>query len=193
MDEEPRWNRSSWTCVALQLYSTTTNAPEVVWPGVVVWPDWFNPKTAAYWTNEFALFFNPATGIDIDGAWIDMNDPASFCTYPCADPYAEAVKQGLPPNRTSPPPQSTLPLPIDASDTQVIAHLIQRDTPGSNYSNVLTPPYAIANAAGNLSDRTAFTDVIHSNGLIEYDTREYHLILRLLALTEQNQTISLEP
>jgi alpha-glucosidase len=138
----------------------------------VVWPDWFNPKTEAYWTNEFALFFNPATGIDIDGAWIDMNDPASFCTYPCTDPYAEAVRQGLPPKRTNPPPQSTRPLSIGASDTQAIVHLIQRDTLGSNYSNVLTPPYAIANAAGSLSDRTAFTNVVHSNGLIEYDTRK---------------------
>lgn len=144
----------------------------------MVWPDWFNPKIWAYWTNEFALFFNPVTGIDIDGAWIDMNDPASFCTYPCTDPYAEAVRQGLPPNRTSPPPQSTLPLPVDLSAIQVIAHLIQRDTDtlGSNYSDVLTPPYAIANAAGNLSDRTAFTNVVHSNGLSEYDTRECHLI-----------------
>jgi alpha-glucosidase len=148
--------------------------------------------TGDYWTNEFALFFNPATGIDIDGAWIDMNEPTSFCTYPCADPYAEAINQGLPPRRTSSPPQSTLPLPIDSSAAPVVANLIRRDTLGSNYSNVITPPYAIANAAGNLSDRTAFTNVVHSNGLIEYDTREYHLILRLVALDEQNQTISLE-
>lgn len=31
----------------------------------------------SYWDKEFELFYNPETGIDIDGAWIDMNDPAS--------------------------------------------------------------------------------------------------------------------
>jgi hypothetical protein len=31
----------------------------------------------SYWSNEFAMFYNPQTGLDIDGAWIDMNEPAS--------------------------------------------------------------------------------------------------------------------
>lgn len=32
-----------------------------------------------YWNNEFELFYNPTTGLDIDGSWIDMNEPASVC------------------------------------------------------------------------------------------------------------------
>ena len=32
--------------------------------------DWFNPNTQDYWSNEFVNYFNPETGIDIDGAWI---------------------------------------------------------------------------------------------------------------------------
>lgn len=36
-----------------------------------------NVFLGSYWNNEFKLFFNPRTGIDIDGAWIDMNEPAS--------------------------------------------------------------------------------------------------------------------
>ena len=39
--------------------------------------DWFNEKTQTFWNNEYAMFFDPATGIDIDGAWIDMNEPSS--------------------------------------------------------------------------------------------------------------------
>ena len=35
-----------------------------------------------YWTNEFQLFYNPTTGLDIDGAWIDMNEPANVRTVP---------------------------------------------------------------------------------------------------------------
>ena len=38
----------------------------------------------------------------------------------------------------------------------------------------LVPPYAIGNkASGGLSDRTAYTDTVHHNGLVEYDTRQY--------------------
>ena len=39
--------------------------------------DWFNPKTQEYWNKEFDLFYNAKTGVDIDGVWIDMNEPAS--------------------------------------------------------------------------------------------------------------------
>ena len=49
---------------------STHAAYKVVWPGVTVWPDWFNSKTQAYWNNEFALFFNPQTGLNVDGIWI---------------------------------------------------------------------------------------------------------------------------
>jgi alpha-glucosidase len=141
----------------------------IVWPGVVVWPDWFNSKTAAYWANEFKLFFNPESGIDIDGVWIDMNEPASFCTYPCADPYAEAISQQVPPNRTTSPPAPDLPLPIDSAPN--IKRDLERRT--SNYSDILNPPYAIGNVNAHLSDKTAFTNVVHANGLVEYDVREY--------------------
>ena len=43
--------------------------------------DWFNPNTQDYWSNEFVNYFNPETGIDIDGAWIDMNEPSSVSIY----------------------------------------------------------------------------------------------------------------
>ena len=43
--------------------------------------DWFNPNTQDYWSNEFVNYFNPETGIDIDGAWIDMNEPSSVSVY----------------------------------------------------------------------------------------------------------------
>ncbi|CCA73687.1 related to alpha-glucosidase b [Serendipita indica DSM 11827] len=148
-----------------------TNFEGLVWPGVTVWPDWFNPKTQAYWTNEFALFFNPETGLNVDGIWIDMNEPASFCEYPCANPSAEASSQNLPPSRTSPPPDKTASLPIGTTIPSLTASLLKR---GSNYTDVLNPPYAIGNVLPHLSDRTAFTNVVHANGLIEYDTHNLY-------------------
>lgn len=80
----------------------------VVWPGVTVFPDWFNSGTQSYWDNEFSMFFSPEDGVDIDGLWIDMNEPSNFpCNFPCDNPYAAAV--GYPP---APPAVRTPPRPI---------------------------------------------------------------------------------
>ncbi|KAK4443111.1 putative glycoside hydrolase [Podospora aff. communis PSN243] len=72
----------------------------VVWPGVVGFPDWFHPNISKFWNNEFDIMFNPETGVDIDGLWIDMNEPSNFpCFFPCDDPDTAAI--GFPPE---PPP-----------------------------------------------------------------------------------------
>ncbi|KAK0745418.1 glycosyl hydrolases family 31-domain-containing protein [Apiosordaria backusii] len=82
----------------------------VVWPGVSVFPDWFSTNITRYWNNEFTQFFSQDAGVDIDGLWIDMNEPSNFpCFFPCSDPFAAAV--GFPP---TPPPvrsHSERPLP----------------------------------------------------------------------------------
>ncbi|KAI9643773.1 hypothetical protein NHQ30_007122 [Ciborinia camelliae] len=68
----------------------------VVWPGVVVFPDWFAKSAESAWSEEFSIFFDPTNGVDIDGLWIDMNEPSNFpCYFPCDNPYASAV--GFPP------------------------------------------------------------------------------------------------
>ncbi|KAI6896478.1 alpha-glucosidase [Hortaea werneckii] len=73
----------------------------VVWPGVTVFPDWFDPSTQDYWNGQFGSFFDADTGVNIDALWIDMNEAANFCNYPCANPEAEAEAMGNPPR---PPP-----------------------------------------------------------------------------------------
>ncbi|KAI0016019.1 family 31 glycosyl hydrolase [Xylariomycetidae sp. FL0641] len=80
----------------------------VVWPGVTAFPDWFAANTSAWWSDEFARFFAPADGLDIDALWIDMNEPSNFpCYFPCADPAKYAV--GYPPD---PPPVRSPPMPL---------------------------------------------------------------------------------
>ncbi|KAJ7184493.1 alpha-glucosidase, partial [Mycena filopes] len=138
----------------------------LVWPGVTVYPDWFHSKIQDYWSNEFALFYSPDTGLDIDGAWIDMNEPSSFCDLPCDNPFQQAIQQALPPPRsTSPPPPDT---PIFVGTPPVRRHT-KRD-------NLLVPQYSINNAApgGNLSSKTAYTDTVHANNLTEYNTHNLY-------------------
>ncbi|KAH6712990.1 glycoside hydrolase family 31 protein [Leptodontidium sp. MPI-SDFR-AT-0119] len=176
----------------------------VVWPGVTVFPDWFNKGIQSYWNNEFSTFFSPKNGIDIDGLWIDMNEPSNFpCNFPCSDPYAAAV--GFPPE---PPPVRSPPRPlpgfpcsfqpagcsgskerreIEASGASapVSNALIAQRQSGKELGlpgrNLLYPKYAIHNAAGTdnglgggISNHTVNTDVIHQNGLAMYDTHNLY-------------------
>ena len=48
----------------------------VVWPGYTHFPDWFNPATQSWWTEQFKEWFKM---VSIDGIWIDMNEIANFC------------------------------------------------------------------------------------------------------------------
>ena len=78
----------------------------VVWPGVTVFPDWFHTDIQNYWNNEFTVFFDPTNGVDIDGLWIDMNEPSNFpCNFPCDNPYAAAVGYPPPPPAVRSPPR----------------------------------------------------------------------------------------
>ncbi|KAI0255275.1 alpha-glucosidase [Lactifluus subvellereus] len=151
----------------------------VVWPGVTVFPDWFHPRIDGYWTGEFGRFYDPEIGFDIDGVWIDMNEPASFCVYPCDDPFAQAAAQGFPPPRDSPPPNSNAPIFSNAG----LAHA-KREAPSHTGEDLLNPPYAIDNAQGVLSSRTASTNAVHANGLVEYDTHNLYGTMMSVATQE---------
>ncbi len=39
---------------------------------------------------------------------------------------------------------------------------------------LINPPYTIRNAAGGLSNKTLGTDLVHYNGLVEYDTHNLY-------------------
>lgn len=121
-----------------------------------------------YWTNEFESFYNPDTGLDIDGAWIDMNEPSNvrilsliyactikvsiqFCNLPCDDPYQQAIQMNIPPPRANPPPDPNTPIFVNSSGQP----LSRRDD-----IDLMNPPYAINNAQGALSSKTAFVSKI---------------------------------
>ncbi|OJD23576.1 hypothetical protein ACJ73_05070 [Blastomyces percursus] len=137
-------------------------ADGVVWPGVTAFPDWFHPNAENYWVNEFAQFFDAQTGVDIDGLWIDMNEPANFYDYPCKDPETYAVDSKFPPE-PPPPPHSRAKRAGEHGHKQ-----------GLPNRELIDPPYKIRNQAGSISNNTADTDLVHANGLVEYDVHNIY-------------------
>ncbi|KAG8941435.1 hypothetical protein FRC03_004543 [Tulasnella sp. 419] len=133
----------------------------VVWPGLTVFPDWFHPKASDYWTTEIKSFFDEKNGINVDGIWIDMNEAANFCGYPCPDPQQVAIDRGMPPPRPREPPPKDAPI------------FTKRQNNNSTF-DVLNPPYAINHAFPNLSSNTIAVDIKHQNGLIEYDAHSLY-------------------
>ncbi|KAL3467529.1 glycoside hydrolase family 31 protein [Aspergillus heterothallicus] len=151
-----------------------------VWPGVTVYPDWFHPDIGDYWNGEFARFFDADSGVDIDGLWIDMNEAANFCPFPCTDPEQYAIDNNLPP--TPPPVRPSSPRPIPGFPASFhpdpSKRLLKRahgDKVGLLGRNLLHPPYSINNAAGPLSMNTIQTDIVHAGeGYAEYDTHNLY-------------------
>ncbi|KAK5652429.1 hypothetical protein OQA88_10472 [Cercophora sp. LCS_1] len=172
----------------------------VVWPGVVGFPDWFHPNISKFWNNEFDIMFNPSTGVDIDGLWIDMNEPSNFpCYFPCDNPDAAAI--GFPPEppavREPPRPlpgwppefqpagtskRSTHPLappqalPIRGAVTPKTHILPPRQESGKQLGlpgrDLLYPKYAIHNRAAYNAPMNAQGGI--SNKTINTDVRHYN-------------------
>jgi alpha-glucosidase len=149
-----------------------------VWPGVTVYPDWFKPDTQEWWNDEFKKFFNEHDGVNIDGLWIDMNEAANFCSWPCSDPEQFAKDNNLPP---APPSVRQPPriIPGFPDDFQPKKTGKQRRQTGRKLGlpsrNLISPPYQIDNAAGSLSNKTIATDIIHAgDGYAEYDTHNLY-------------------
>ena len=54
------------------------------WPAVsVAWPDWTNPAIVDWWEPQFRKFGELAG--QMDGVWLDMNEPSAFCPAEISD------------------------------------------------------------------------------------------------------------
>lgn len=185
------------------LNSTKQTFHGVVWPGLTAYPDWFSNGVQEYWNKEFAEFFSPQTGIDIDYLWIDMNEPSNFCDFPCLDPVEAAKQYPPPPPPVRNPPRELPGWPCDfqpagtnckrreAEQPLSVANKASVDSGvdtraediQSTSSNkwkglpgreLISPPYAIHNAYGPLPQKSINTSLIHHNGLTLFDTHNLY-------------------
>ncbi|KAI1908859.1 hypothetical protein LOZ12_005095 [Ophidiomyces ophidiicola] len=149
----------------------------VVWPGVAAYPDWFHPRSQKYWNGEIDLFFDADIGVNVDGLWIDMNEAANFCDWPCDDPEGWARRNNIPPEppevRPNPRPLPSFPPVFQPPPSVPVASKNQK-RPSPSVLRSFGSEYEIYNAAGALSNKTISTDVIHANGVTEYDAHNLY-------------------
>ncbi|KAK4958489.1 hypothetical protein LTR10_004917 [Elasticomyces elasticus] len=145
-----------------------------MWPGATSWVDWLHPNAQDFWDSEVMSFFSEDTGLDVDGIWIDMNDPANFCPWPCDDPVGYAATHGQPPPppdlRTSWPELPGFPADFQPNSTNAA---VKRDASGNMTGypgrDLLYPQYQINNTDGNLTANTIWPDLVHYGGYAHYD------------------------
>ncbi|KAF2465606.1 alpha-glucosidase precursor [Lindgomyces ingoldianus] len=164
----------------------------VQWPGVVAWPDWFAPNTKSWWTDEIMRIFNPETGVDIDGIWVDMNEASNFCHDPNCNPTQLAIDEGDPPPPQHSPRNNTgrpIPgFPVDFQPTTTGSPSIKarnskplyprqtgngtmKGLPNRDYFNFA---YHVNNHRGNLSDFTIYLNNTNRDGTKQYDTHNFY-------------------
>ncbi|KAJ1720071.1 hypothetical protein LPJ53_005256 [Coemansia erecta] len=119
-----------------------------VWPGYSVLPDWFGANTDKWWSGELARFLDE---LSVDGFWIDMNEPSTFCVGSCGS--------GRPADEVPPYPWTVDPPP-------------HRPVNVSNY--LLAPPYSIHQALVELSDSTIETTAVNAQGIAEFYTHNLY-------------------
>lgn len=95
----------------------------------------------------------------------------------------------MPPARTSSPPDPNAPIFGQSSTAQATLQKRVNHTG----DNLQFPAYTIENAAGSgaLSDRTAYVDATHANGLVEYDT--HNLYGTMMSTATHNAMLARRP
>ncbi|OQD81138.1 hypothetical protein PENANT_c029G01722 [Penicillium antarcticum] len=187
-----------------------------VWPGYTVFPDWHNPNTSDFWSNEIVAYHKK---IAIDGIWIDMSEVSSFCTGSCGsgnlslNPVHGTTLPGEPGNVIYDYPEgfeltnkTEAASASSASSSQAAAATSSsessssvsylRTTPTPGVRNINYPPYVLNHdqTGHDLAIHAVSPNATHSDGVQEYDVHNLfgHQILNatyngLRAVDEQKR------
>lgn len=135
-----------------------------VWPGYTVYPDWFHPNMSEYWNKEVVSFMKT---LNLDGIWIDMNEPASFCYGSCGTGKMNVMPPSLEP-WTLPQEQQ------DKINAEHVAAMYEMAKFVNDSRNLLNPPYMINNYQGNLSEHAVSTIAYHYGDIAHYDVHSLY-------------------
>ena len=132
-----------------------------VWPGPTYFPDFLNPATQAYWTDQIRNFFDV---VPVDGLWIDMNEVSNFCNVDGkGQTCANIAPEGCPAPGGD---QTTCCLKCSEVDS----------------SNKLDyPPYNIGNKYGLLGQKTMAMSATHYGNISVYDAHNIYGISEQIA------------
>ncbi|KAI9284580.1 alpha glucosidase [Umbelopsis sp. AD052] len=149
--------------VFMKLNDYKTELQGQVWPGYTAFPDWWHPNVQKYWDYEVTNFMK---SIELDGVWIDMNEPSSFCLGSCGT------------GKRNESPEFWWNLPADDyvklhAEWEANLNALGTGVPGDS-RNLLYPPYVINNGAGNLSEKTAPTTALHYGKVPHYDVHNLY-------------------
>lgn len=129
----------------------------LVWPGYTAFPDWWHPNVTDYWHT---LIVDWMQLLKLDGLWIDMNEPSSFCLGSCGS-LGE--------------PHPTVSPWMNNLTEQLRLHALQESAlnamplPEGETRNLLYPKYVINNGAGNVSEKTVAMNAQHYGNVSHYD------------------------
>lgn len=129
-----------------------------VWPGYTTFPDWWHPNITDYWGKELIAWMGL---LELDGIWIDMNEPSSFCLGSCGS-LNDSTKPNMEPWFNTDQEQLRL-------HTLQEAALNAMGKPAGETRNLLYPSYTINNGAGNLSEKTIAMTAQHFGNISHYD------------------------
>ncbi|TFK70865.1 hypothetical protein BDN72DRAFT_896086 [Pluteus cervinus] len=156
-----------------------------VWPGYTVFPDWFVNNTQQWWTD--ALRNWSQVGVDFSGIWLDMNEASSFCDGSCgtsadlSNTSVPFILPGAPGNPVTDYPECYNAALFGPSGNITVngtftcqpatSSLSKRGMGAGKQSgvNLNTPPYAIHNGNGRLSEHALATNATHVDGEVELD------------------------
>lgn len=126
-----------------------------------------------------------------------MNEPASFCKFPCEDPEDQAAKRNFPPEPPAvrEPPRTIPDFPSSGESLEVrqgrrdwsqepsyvgvhqqqpLKASAEHGKSGHEGDDLLFPPYRINNHVGELGEQTMHPNLQHANGLWTYDAHNLY-------------------